>query len=105
MGRDTVQLETAINTISQKYLLEFTLKYGILEALHPELPGLEDRIVDFPEGKARPSILMASEKYVFSVGIPSFGALVRQSTTVGNTLSSTQKKRLFQFLRESRGFV
>nr|GEV15653.1 hypothetical protein [Tanacetum cinerariifolium] len=51
MGRDTVQLETAVNTISQEYLLEFTSEYGIPEALHPELPGPEDRIVDFPEGK------------------------------------------------------
>nr|GEV52551.1 transposase (putative), gypsy type [Tanacetum cinerariifolium] len=51
MGRDTVQLETAVNTISQEYLLEFTLEYGIPESLHPELPGPNDRIVDFPEGK------------------------------------------------------
>nr|GEY32586.1 hypothetical protein [Tanacetum cinerariifolium]GEY37657.1 hypothetical protein [Tanacetum cinerariifolium]GEY40267.1 hypothetical protein [Tanacetum cinerariifolium] len=51
MGKDTVQLETAVNTISQEYLLEFTSKYGIPEALHPELPGPENRIVDFPEGK------------------------------------------------------
>nr|GEV25753.1 hypothetical protein [Tanacetum cinerariifolium] len=51
MGRDTVQIETAVNTISQEYQLEFTSEYGIPEALHPELPGPEDRIVDFPEGK------------------------------------------------------
>nr|GEX33272.1 hypothetical protein [Tanacetum cinerariifolium] len=51
MGRDTVQLETAVNTISQEFLLEFTSEYGIPETLHPELPGPEDRIVDFPEGK------------------------------------------------------
>nr|GEY23149.1 transposase (putative), gypsy type [Tanacetum cinerariifolium] len=51
MGRDTVQLETAVNTISHEYLLEFTSEYGIPETLHPELPGQEDRIVDFPEGK------------------------------------------------------
>nr|GEW64034.1 hypothetical protein [Tanacetum cinerariifolium] len=51
MGRDTVQLETAVNTISQEYLLEFTSEYGISEALHPELPGPEDMIVDFSEGK------------------------------------------------------
>nr|GEU66967.1 hypothetical protein [Tanacetum cinerariifolium] len=51
MGRDTVQLETAVSTISQGYLLEFTSEYGISEALHPELPGPEDRIMDFPEGK------------------------------------------------------
>nr|GEV36235.1 hypothetical protein [Tanacetum cinerariifolium] len=51
MGKDTVQLETAVTTISQEYLLEFTSEYGISEALHPKLPGPEDRIVDFPEGK------------------------------------------------------
>nr|GEW06767.1 hypothetical protein [Tanacetum cinerariifolium] len=51
MGRDTVQLETAVNTISHEYLLEFTSEYGIPETLHPELPGPEDRIVDFFEGK------------------------------------------------------
>nr|GEU93299.1 hypothetical protein [Tanacetum cinerariifolium] len=51
MGRNTVQLETAVNTISHEYLLEFTSEYGIPETLHPELPGPGDRIVDFPEGK------------------------------------------------------
>nr|GEV56604.1 hypothetical protein [Tanacetum cinerariifolium] len=49
--RDAIQLETAVRTISQEYLLEFTSEYGISEALHLELPGPEDRIVDFPEGK------------------------------------------------------
>nr|GEU41340.1 ribonuclease H-like domain-containing protein [Tanacetum cinerariifolium] len=48
---NTVQLETAVSTISQEYLLEFTSEYGISENLHPELPGPEERIVDFPEGK------------------------------------------------------
>nr|GEV71872.1 hypothetical protein [Tanacetum cinerariifolium] len=57
MGRDNVQLETVVSTITQEYLLEFTSEYGISEALHPELPGLEDRIVDFPEGKIRLSQL------------------------------------------------
>nr|GFC14608.1 hypothetical protein [Tanacetum cinerariifolium] len=51
MVRDSVQLETAVNTISYEYLLEFTSEYGISEMLHPELPGPGDRIVDFPEGK------------------------------------------------------
>ncbi|GKC33485.1 hypothetical protein Tco_1045869, partial [Tanacetum coccineum] len=51
MGRDTIQLEDAVSTISQEYLLEFTSEYGIPESLHPELTGLEDTIVDFPEGK------------------------------------------------------
>nr|GEW30343.1 hypothetical protein [Tanacetum cinerariifolium] len=47
--RDSVQLETSVNTISYEYLLDFTSEYGISEALHPELPGPGDRIVDFPE--------------------------------------------------------
>ncbi|GJS19895.1 hypothetical protein Tco_0448527 [Tanacetum coccineum] len=51
MGRDTIQLEDAVSTISGEYLLEFTSEYGIPEGLHPELPGPEDTIVDFPEGK------------------------------------------------------
>ncbi|GJX51686.1 hypothetical protein Tco_0278531 [Tanacetum coccineum] len=38
-------------TISEEYLLEFTSEYGIPEDLHPELPGPEDTIIDFPEGK------------------------------------------------------
>ncbi|GJT02641.1 hypothetical protein Tco_0823810 [Tanacetum coccineum] len=50
MVRDTIQLETAISTISQEHLMEFTSKYGITEDLHPELPGPRDRIVDFSEG-------------------------------------------------------
>nr|GFB37768.1 transposase (putative), gypsy type [Tanacetum cinerariifolium] len=51
MVRDSVQLETAVNTITHEYLLEFTSEYGIKEMLRPELPGPGDRIVDFPEGK------------------------------------------------------
>ncbi|GKA46443.1 hypothetical protein Tco_0739326 [Tanacetum coccineum] len=51
MGRDTIQLEDAVSTISQEYLLEFTSEYGIPDSLHPELPGLEEPIVEFPEGK------------------------------------------------------
>ncbi|GJV61516.1 hypothetical protein Tco_0493910 [Tanacetum coccineum] len=51
MGRGTIQLEDAVSTISGEYLLEFTLEYGIPEDLHPEFPGPEETIVDFPEGK------------------------------------------------------
>ncbi|GKC27623.1 hypothetical protein Tco_1034917 [Tanacetum coccineum] len=51
MGRDTIQLEDAVSTISGEYLLEFTSEYGIPEGLHPELPGQEETIIDFPEGK------------------------------------------------------
>nr|GEW25832.1 hypothetical protein [Tanacetum cinerariifolium] len=56
MVRDTVQLETAVSTISQEYLLEFTSEYGISEDLHPELPIPEERIVDFLEGKGIPTV-------------------------------------------------
>nr|GEV00685.1 reverse transcriptase domain-containing protein [Tanacetum cinerariifolium] len=49
--KDTIQLETAVSTILQEYLLEFTSECGISEDLHPELPGPGERIVDFPEGK------------------------------------------------------
>nr|GEX32658.1 hypothetical protein [Tanacetum cinerariifolium] len=51
MGRDTIQLENAVSTISQEYMLEFTSEYGIPKSLHLELPGLTDPIVEFPEGK------------------------------------------------------
>ncbi|GKC97971.1 hypothetical protein Tco_1168246 [Tanacetum coccineum] len=51
MDRDTIQLEDAVSTISQEYLLEFSSEYFIPENLHPELPGPGDHIVDFPEGK------------------------------------------------------
>ncbi|GJX90498.1 hypothetical protein Tco_0343824 [Tanacetum coccineum] len=51
MGRDTIQLEDAVSIISVEYLLEFTSEYGIPKGLHPELPGPEETIVDFPEGK------------------------------------------------------
>ncbi|GJZ88080.1 probable serine/threonine-protein kinase SIS8, partial [Tanacetum coccineum] len=51
MGRDTIQLEDAVSTISQEYLLEFSSEYFILKNLHPELPGPGDHIVDFSEGK------------------------------------------------------
>ncbi|GKD59934.1 hypothetical protein Tco_1297443 [Tanacetum coccineum] len=51
MGKNTIQLEDAVSTISQEYLLEFTYEYDIPEDLHPELPGSEDTIVDFSEGK------------------------------------------------------
>nr|GEX60824.1 cleavage and polyadenylation specificity factor subunit 1 [Tanacetum cinerariifolium] len=46
-----VQLENAVSTISQEYLLEFTFEYGIPKSLHPNLPGLKDPIVEFRKGK------------------------------------------------------
>ncbi|GJW43933.1 hypothetical protein Tco_0072732 [Tanacetum coccineum] len=51
MGRDTIQLDDVVSTISGEYLLVFTSEYGIPEDLHPELPGPEDTILDFSEGK------------------------------------------------------
>nr|GFC51750.1 transposase (putative), gypsy type [Tanacetum cinerariifolium] len=51
MVRDSVQLETAVNTIFNEYVAAFTSEYGISEVLRPELPGPGDRIVDFSEGK------------------------------------------------------
>nr|GEW76156.1 hypothetical protein [Tanacetum cinerariifolium] len=48
---DTIQLEDTVSTISKEYLLEFTSEYSIPESLHPELPGPEEPIVEFPEGK------------------------------------------------------
>ncbi|GJU35546.1 hypothetical protein Tco_1183900 [Tanacetum coccineum] len=43
MGRDTIQLEDAVSTISQEYLLEFTSEYGIPESLHPERENIPHR--------------------------------------------------------------
>ncbi|GJV67211.1 hypothetical protein Tco_1482720 [Tanacetum coccineum] len=51
MGRDTVTLEQAVSVISQEYLQLFCSDYFIPGSLHPELPGPEDAIVNFPEGK------------------------------------------------------
>ncbi|GKA11391.1 hypothetical protein Tco_0690937 [Tanacetum coccineum] len=51
MGRDTITLEQAVSTISQEYLQLFCSDYFIPESLHPELPGPEDAIVNFPKGK------------------------------------------------------
>ncbi|GKE83750.1 hypothetical protein Tco_1557492 [Tanacetum coccineum] len=53
MGRDTIQLEDVVSTISQDYLLEFSSEYFIPKNLHPELPGPGDHIVDFLEGTAK----------------------------------------------------
>ncbi|GJR74982.1 gypsy type transposase [Tanacetum coccineum] len=48
---DAIQLEDVVSTISQEYLLEFTSEYGIPKSLHPELPGSEEPIMEFTEGK------------------------------------------------------
>ncbi|GJR83054.1 hypothetical protein Tco_0153839 [Tanacetum coccineum] len=47
MGRDTIQLEDAVSTISREYLLEFTSEYGIPEGLHPEFALARGNHVDF----------------------------------------------------------
>nr|GEW94145.1 hypothetical protein [Tanacetum cinerariifolium] len=50
----------------QEYLLEFTSEYGIPEILHSKLPGPEDRMVDFPKGKAKkkyPSMLYQAIRF------------------------------------------
>ncbi|GKE37509.1 hypothetical protein Tco_1460914, partial [Tanacetum coccineum] len=61
MGRDTIQLEDVVSIISVEYLLEFTSEYGIPEGLHPELPGPEETIVDFPEELEQPILLGGRE--------------------------------------------
>nr|GEX44654.1 beta-lactamase domain-containing protein 2-like [Tanacetum cinerariifolium] len=48
---DTIQLEKAVSTIYQEYLLEFTSEYDIPKSLDLELPGPTDPTVEFPEGK------------------------------------------------------
>nr|GEX41340.1 hypothetical protein [Tanacetum cinerariifolium] len=58
MGSDTIQLENAVSTISQEYLLEFTSEYGIPEGLHPEFPGLEETIVDFSKAMKQPPTVL-----------------------------------------------
>ncbi|GJU80159.1 hypothetical protein Tco_1282524 [Tanacetum coccineum] len=45
MGRDTIQLEDVVSTISQEYLLEFSSEYFISENLHPELPGWDHIVI------------------------------------------------------------
>ncbi|GKB84369.1 hypothetical protein Tco_0956641 [Tanacetum coccineum] len=54
MGRDTIQLEDAISTISQEYLLEFTSEYGIPESLHPEYGLVQlDQCLNLPRTRSR----------------------------------------------------
>ncbi|GJT36930.1 hypothetical protein Tco_0936795 [Tanacetum coccineum] len=54
MGRDTIQLEDAVSTISQEYLLEFTSEYGIPESLHPEYGLVQlDQCLNLPRTRSR----------------------------------------------------
>nr|GEU62243.1 hypothetical protein [Tanacetum cinerariifolium] len=84
--RDTVQLETAVITIFHEYLLEFTLKYDIPETLHPALPGPEDRVVDFLEGKIGVYTRLSRRYYLGDELYPTFpydndwGGLIRAPT-------------------------
>ncbi|GKA21099.1 hypothetical protein Tco_0701088 [Tanacetum coccineum] len=92
MGKDTIQLENAVSTISQEYLLKFTSECGIPEGLHPELPGPEDTIVDFSKGK----VVIGAAKRVFPTvvdwcastpkdGMPTVGSYSAEDVTVLDT--------------------
>nr|GEU95130.1 hypothetical protein [Tanacetum cinerariifolium] len=81
MGRDTIQLENVVSTISQEYLLEFTSEYGIPESLHPELLGPEDPIVEFPE------VIGAAKSTLGGKSLASMG--IRTGTTASTP--ATQK--------------
>ncbi|GJT14973.1 hypothetical protein Tco_0873679 [Tanacetum coccineum] len=92
MGKDTIQLENAVSTISQEYLLKFTSECGIPEGLHPELPGPEDTIVDFSKGK----VVIGAAKRVFPTvvdwcastpkdGMPTAGSYSAEDVTVLDT--------------------
>ncbi|GJX04445.1 hypothetical protein Tco_0190361 [Tanacetum coccineum] len=51
LRHETAQVTYSYGIPSLQYLLEFTSEYGIPESLHPELPGPEEPIVEFSEGK------------------------------------------------------
>nr|GEU90826.1 transposase (putative), gypsy type [Tanacetum cinerariifolium] len=88
MARDSVQLETAVNTISHEYLLEFTSEYGISKMLHPELPGPGDRIVDFPEGKVDECVFPSAVEWRTNAskdGMPTSGTYSVEAVRVLDT--------------------
>nr|GEU94488.1 hypothetical protein [Tanacetum cinerariifolium] len=85
MGRDTIQLETAVSTIFQEYLLEFTSEYGISEDVHPKLPGLKDRIVDFSEGKV--SVFFWVDERVFPTVVDWRTHALKDEMPAANTYS------------------
>nr|GEW27480.1 hypothetical protein [Tanacetum cinerariifolium] len=98
MVRDSVQLETAVNTISHEYLLDFTSEYGIPEMLHPELPGPGDRIVDFPEGKEK-----AEEEYSPMLHqATGFSQELEQLLLLGRRESVSDRRRLADECPERR---
>ncbi|GJS79936.1 hypothetical protein Tco_0729817 [Tanacetum coccineum] len=84
MGRDTVQLETDVSTISQEYLLEFTSEYGISENLHPELPARGDRIMDFLKGKRVFPTVVAWRTDAPKDGMPEEGTYSAEDVAVLN---------------------
>ncbi|GKC15745.1 hypothetical protein Tco_1012527 [Tanacetum coccineum] len=89
MGRDTIQLDNAVSTISEEYLLEFTSKYGIPEDLHPELTGPDDTIVDFPEGK----VVVAWRTGAPKDGMPPAGSYSALDVTTLNTRHTPIQKQ------------
>nr|GEY73561.1 hypothetical protein [Tanacetum cinerariifolium] len=98
MGRDTVQLETTVNTISHEYLLDFISEYGIPEALHPELPGSRDRIFDFSEGKQK-----AGEEYSPMLHqATGFSQKLEQSLLLGRRESVSDRRGLAHVLHRGR---
>ncbi|GJX18925.1 hypothetical protein Tco_0221602, partial [Tanacetum coccineum] len=85
---DTIQLEGAVSTISGEYLLEFTTKYGIPKNLHPEVPGLGETIVDFPEGKVDERIFLTAVDWRASAPrdeMPITGSYSASDVTLLNT--------------------
>nr|GEW58768.1 hypothetical protein [Tanacetum cinerariifolium] len=57
MGR--VGPTTVLLTPNPNHPIKFTSEYDISDDLHSKLPGPEERIVDFLEGKARPKLVIS----------------------------------------------
>nr|GEU46389.1 hypothetical protein [Tanacetum cinerariifolium] len=99
MGRDTVQIETVVSTISQEYLLEFTSEYGISKDPHPELPGPEERIMDFLEGKVEDEGqgTVAPEvpppENIATTGVAQEAGLAMESAAMGPRVIKMRRKR------------
>ncbi|GJY46608.1 hypothetical protein Tco_0435671 [Tanacetum coccineum] len=118
MGRDIIQLEGTISTISGEYLLEFTLEYGILENLHPEVPGLGETIVDFPEGKTLPNSSLTTvsdrrdlNKRIFPTAVDWRASAPRDEMPIAGsysaadvTLLNTDQMDLFSLVRNPNPF-
>ncbi|GJU33107.1 hypothetical protein Tco_1176696 [Tanacetum coccineum] len=98
MGRDTIQLEDAVSTISQEYLLEFSSEYFIPENLHPELPGPEDHIVDFPEGKIGKRICLFNTYQSTNPQGQDLGEPANRTVTEVPLLNSHRRARVIQMV-------